>query len=102
MKLTDFYVAQLETESARTRRTLERVPKGRGDWKPHDKSMPLGRLAMLVARMPSWINLVVNQDELKRVIDLFHYLLEPRIEDCYVFFLVVKRYNNGILRHNIP
>ncbi|HWW88379.1 MAG TPA: hypothetical protein VNZ26_32515 [Vicinamibacterales bacterium] len=64
MKLTDFYLAQLEAESARTRRTLERVPEGRGDWKPHDKSMPLGRLAMLVARMPSWINLIVNQDEL--------------------------------------
>src|SRR5207247_11276599 len=30
----------------------------------HDKSMPLGRLAMLVAQMPSWITLIVNRDEL--------------------------------------
>jgi uncharacterized damage-inducible protein DinB len=64
MKLTDLFLAQLEGEAARTRRTLERVPEGRDDWKPHEKSMPLGRLAALVARMPSWATLIVNRDEL--------------------------------------
>jgi uncharacterized damage-inducible protein DinB len=64
MQLTDLFLAQLEGEAARTRRTLERVPEGRDDWKPHDKSMPLGRLAMLVARMPSWTALILNRDEL--------------------------------------
>src|SRR5437773_1104463 len=64
MKLTDLFLAQLEGEAARTRRTLERIPEGRDDWKPHEKSMPLGRLAMLVARMPSWIGMIIKQDEL--------------------------------------
>jgi uncharacterized damage-inducible protein DinB len=64
MKMTDVFLSQLDSESARTRRALERVPEGRDDWKPHDKSMPLGRLAMLVARMPSWITMIINQDEL--------------------------------------
>ncbi len=64
MKMTDVFLAQLDSEAARTRRALERVPEGRDDWKPHDKSMPLGRLAMLVARMPSWISMIINQDEL--------------------------------------
>src|SRR4051812_28771927 len=64
MNLTDLFVAQLESEAARTRKTLERVPAGKGDWKPHAKSMPLGRLAMLVAHMPSWISLIIKQDEL--------------------------------------
>lgn len=64
MKLTDAFVAQLTAESPRTRRTLERVPEGKDDWKPHQKSMPLGRLAMLVAQMPSWVSLIVNRDEL--------------------------------------
>lgn len=64
MKLTDLFLAQLDAEAARTRRTLERMPEGRDDWKPHEKSMPLGRLAMLVARMPSWISLIVKQDAL--------------------------------------
>jgi uncharacterized damage-inducible protein DinB len=64
MTITEQLLAQLDAEAARTRRTLERVPEGRDDWKPHDKSMPLGRLAMLVATMPTWINLVVDKDEL--------------------------------------
>jgi uncharacterized damage-inducible protein DinB len=64
MKMTDQFVAQLDSEAPRTRKALEQVPEGRDDWKPHDKSMPLGRLAMLVAQMPSWISLVVNKDEL--------------------------------------
>jgi uncharacterized damage-inducible protein DinB len=37
------------------RGALERTPEGRDDWKPHEKSMPRGRLAMLVAGMPSWL-----------------------------------------------
>jgi uncharacterized damage-inducible protein DinB len=64
MTLTEFYMAQLDAEAPRTRRVLERVPAGRDDWKPHDKSMPLGRLAMLVARMPSWFDLIIGRDDL--------------------------------------
>jgi uncharacterized damage-inducible protein DinB len=64
MKMTDVFVAQLDAEAPRTRRTLERVPEGRDEWKPHDKSMALGRLAMLVAQMPSWLTLIVNKDAL--------------------------------------
>ena len=64
MKMTDLFLAELEREAVVTRRALERVPEGKYDWKPHPKSMPLGTLARLVASMPSWIPMVVNQDEL--------------------------------------
>jgi uncharacterized damage-inducible protein DinB len=64
MKMTDQFLAQLDQEAKRTRRALERVPEGRDDWKPHEKSMPLGRLAMLVARMPSWIAMIITRDDL--------------------------------------
>jgi len=64
MKMTDLFLEQLDAEADRTRRALDRVPEGRDDWKPHEKSMPFGRLAMLVARMPSWVALIVNRDEL--------------------------------------
>src|SRR5215470_8283894 len=64
MKLTDLFLAELDREAARTRRAVERVPTGRDDWAPHPKSMPLGRLAGLVASMPSWVGLIVKQDEL--------------------------------------
>ena len=40
------------------------MPRDRDDWKPHAKSMPLARLAGLVASMPSWISLIIDQDEL--------------------------------------
>src|SRR5215831_19290339 len=64
MKLTQLFLEELDREAPRTRRALEQVPLGRDDWKPHDKSMPLGRLAGLVASMPSWIPMIVDQDEL--------------------------------------
>jgi uncharacterized damage-inducible protein DinB len=64
VKMTDFFLAQLEREAVGTRRALERVPEGRPDWKPHEKSMPLGYLSTLVASMPSWIAMQVTQDEL--------------------------------------
>lgn len=64
MKLTDLFLAELDREAARTRRALEHVPLGRDDWKPHPKSMPLARLAGLVASMPSWVTLIIEQDEL--------------------------------------
>lgn len=64
MKMTEMFLAQLDDEVKRTRRTLEKVPEGKDDWKPHDKSMALGRLAGLVAQMPMWFALIINQDDL--------------------------------------
>jgi uncharacterized damage-inducible protein DinB len=64
VNLTQLFLAELDREAPRTRRALERVPQGRDDWKPHPKSMPLGRLAGLVASMPSWVTLIIEQNEL--------------------------------------
>ena len=62
MKLSEFMLAQLEREVATSRLALQRVPEGHNDWKPHERSMPLGYLAALVATMPSWIITMVKQD----------------------------------------
>ena len=64
MELTQLFLGELEREAERTRRTLEQVPAGRDEWKPHAKSMPLGRLAGLVASMPSWVTLIIEHEEL--------------------------------------
>ena len=64
MKLTEFFLAQLDREVASSRLALQRVPEGHNDWKPHSKSMPLGYLASLVATMPAWVVSMVKQDEL--------------------------------------
>jgi uncharacterized damage-inducible protein DinB len=67
MKLTEFFLHQLGTEAAASRKTVERVPADRAGWKtwkPHEKSMELGYLATLVATMPGWIELMIRRDEL--------------------------------------
>lgn len=64
MSFKQMFAEELDREAARTRRALEQVPPGKDDWKPHPKSMPLGRLAGLVASMPSWVSLIIDQDEL--------------------------------------
>src|ERR1700752_2818176 len=64
VNLTKLFLDELDREAPRTRHALEHVPLGRDDWKPHPKSMPLGRLAGLVASMPSWVTLIIEQDEL--------------------------------------
>jgi uncharacterized damage-inducible protein DinB len=62
--ITELLVAELDREMPGTRRALERVPEGQNDWKPHEKSTPLGYLAGLVATMPSWIESMVQDDSL--------------------------------------
>jgi uncharacterized damage-inducible protein DinB len=64
MKLTEFLLAELDREVDRSRRALQEVPEGKFDWKPHEKSMIFGYLANMVATIPQWITLQINDDEL--------------------------------------
>jgi len=63
MKLTELFLSELDREGPLTTRVLERVPEGRNEWQPHKKSMPLGRLAALVAGMPSWLAMMIDKNE---------------------------------------
>jgi uncharacterized damage-inducible protein DinB len=45
-------ITELEGEGAHTRRTLERVPNDKLQWRPHPKSYSLGQLALHVAISP--------------------------------------------------
>jgi uncharacterized damage-inducible protein DinB len=63
-KITTLLLEELDREAAGTRKALERVPEGRNDWKPHEKSMELGYLAGLVATIASWAGAIITQDEL--------------------------------------
>jgi uncharacterized damage-inducible protein DinB len=64
MKLTEFFLNELNSEVDRSRKALEQVPAGKYDWKPHEKSMIFGYLADMVATIPTWITMEINQAEL--------------------------------------
>lgn len=64
MTIAQMFLPEFEMEMTTTRRLLERVPDGKGDWKPHVKSFSLGHLAQLVARMPAWISQIVSETKL--------------------------------------
>jgi len=55
-------VGELQQESATTRRVLERVPSDKLAWRPHEKSMTLGQLAMHVATIPASIARLAQRD----------------------------------------
>jgi uncharacterized damage-inducible protein DinB len=54
----------LERELKVTRKVLERLPEKDFAWKPHEKSMHLGQLAMHVATLPQWMVTTLTQDGL--------------------------------------
>ena len=63
MNMIDPVLAEFAHEAAVTRRVLERAPEQHFGWKPHEKSMTLGRLAGHVAEIPGWVKLIIEQDE---------------------------------------
>ena len=63
MELKKFFLEQLETEAASSRKAIERMPEGQNAFKPHERSMELGYLASLVATMPGWVAMMIENDE---------------------------------------
>lgn len=55
------YADELKAETAATRKCLERIPEKLFDWKPHEKSMTMGYLALLVAEIPKWISAIIEE-----------------------------------------
>lgn len=63
MTLRDALLREFDLELPFTRRSLERVPMDKLDWKPHEKSMTLGWLATFLAICPSWGVMTIEKDE---------------------------------------
>ena len=64
MAISESLLPEFDQEMAGVRKTLERVPEDKFDWKPHPKSLSMSVLAGHIANLPSWGTLTVNQDEL--------------------------------------
>jgi uncharacterized damage-inducible protein DinB len=62
MGINESFIAELQQEVQATKKLLERVPLDKADWKPHEKSMSLGRLAFHVAEIPGWTTVTLDSD----------------------------------------
>lgn len=62
MAIKDSILPEFDREMDNTRKTLERVPEGKGDWAPHEKSMKMGRLAGHIAELSGWPTTIIGQD----------------------------------------
>jgi uncharacterized damage-inducible protein DinB len=61
MGMNQMFLGELEHEAVTTRKILERVPEGKNDWRPHPKSMTLGRLAGHVAELYGWATMTIKE-----------------------------------------
>src|SRR5579863_4992764 len=61
MQIHQALLPEFDMEMAKTRKTLERVPEDKFGWKPHDKSMTLGRLTGQLAEIPMWASLIISE-----------------------------------------
>jgi len=64
MTIAETLLLDFDPEIANTRRTLERIPENDPQWRPHNKSMPIGRLALHTARLPDFCTRILTTDEL--------------------------------------
>ncbi|MBV8865058.1 MAG: DinB family protein [Acidobacteriaceae bacterium] len=64
MTISELLLPEFDEEVKKTRMFLERVPMNLADWKPHEKSMTLGRLAGHVAELPAWASDILERDSL--------------------------------------
>ena len=64
MAISDALVAEFDHEMQGTRKTLERVPDDKFDWKPHEKSYTMQALSSHLANIPTWMTMTLNQESL--------------------------------------
>ncbi len=64
MAIKDGLLPEFDHEMAVTRKVLARIPEDKFGWKPHEKSMTLGRLASHLAEIPGWVKETLTLDSL--------------------------------------
>ena len=64
MSMSAALLPEFDHEMANTRKVLERIPEDKLTWKVHEKSNTIGWVAMHLADMPTWADVVLNQDSI--------------------------------------
>jgi uncharacterized damage-inducible protein DinB len=63
MSVKTSLIGELKNEATNTKKILERIPLDKADWKPHEKSMSIGRLATHMSETSHWIFTILEADE---------------------------------------
>lgn len=84
------YLKELEAEVTATRKCLERIPMEVYKFKPHETSMEMGYLTLLVADIPRWMAVIIEQPDLDFATD--ERFTPSSTED------VVKRFDENVQR----
>ena len=71
MTISEILLLDFDPEIGNTRRTLERIPEDSPQWKPHEKSMAIGRLALHAARLPDFCTRILTTSELNMATEKF-------------------------------
>ncbi len=66
MTIQELYLLEFDEEMPKTRMMLERVPESSFGWKPHEKSMTLGRLSSHIADLPLRCSAIIASDTMVR------------------------------------
>jgi uncharacterized damage-inducible protein DinB len=64
MPMNQALLPEFDHEMENTRKTLERVPLDKSNWKPHEKSPTMIWLASHVAQIPIWAQMTMQTDSL--------------------------------------
>jgi uncharacterized damage-inducible protein DinB len=64
MSIAQMLLPEFDQEMANTRKMLERVPDGKFDYKPHEKSMTLGRLAAHTCEIASYASATIRVERM--------------------------------------
>ncbi|MCO5235565.1 MAG: DinB family protein [Chitinophagaceae bacterium] len=60
MSIAQGLTAELLQEASNTRKMLERLPGDQLEWRPHEKSRQMGKLAAHIAEIPQWIHHILS------------------------------------------
>lgn len=86
MTYKELFLAEIKSETVKTRKILEVVPFEKKDYKPHEKSMTLGRLAGHIAEMPISIIQAVTTETFDFIISEYVPFAPESSEEILSFF----------------
>lgn len=97
MEIREIYLPEFDAEMKSTRKMLERVPENKPDYKPHEKSMALGKLAAHTAQLPEFAVRIIELPSLDfSNSDMKPLVMESREQLLKAFDAIVERARKAI------